>query len=106
MTDAYNPALRWLLRNTAEGLASSLRMAGTGTQDPMWNRLLELTMPALVLAGDRDTKFIDIGRQLAAGMPRATFATVTGAGHAAHLEQPTVTISLIAEFLRNVAAAS
>lgn len=87
------------LRNTAEGLASSLRMAGTGTQDPLWDRLRELTMPVLVLAGERDTKFIDIGRQLAAGIPRAAFAAVPGAGHAAHLEQPGVTASIIAEFL-------
>jgi len=87
------------LRNTAEGLASSLRMAGTGTQDPLWARLRELTMPVLVLAGDRDTKFVDIGRQLAGGMPRGTFTTVPGAGHAAHLEQPGVTASIIAAFL-------
>lgn len=89
------------LRNTPEGLASSLRMAGTGTQDPLWGRLRELMMPVLVLAGDRDTKFIDIGRQLAGGIPRATFATVPGAGHAAHLEQPSVTASIIAEFVRD-----
>lgn len=88
------------LRNTADGLASSLRLAGTGEQDPLWARLQELTMPVLVLAGDRDTKFVDIGRQMAAGMPRATFATIPGAGHAAHLEQPAVTAGLIADFLR------
>jgi 2-succinyl-6-hydroxy-2,4-cyclohexadiene-1-carboxylate synthase len=88
------------LRNTAEGLAASLRMAGTGTQDPLWARLPELTMPVLVLVGERDTKFIDIGRQLAAGIPRATFAMVPGAGHAAHLEQPGVVASIIADFLR------
>ena len=76
-------------------------MAGTGTQDPLWNRLRELTMPVLVLAGDRDTKFVDIGRQLAAGMPRARFATVPGAGHAAHLEQPLATTTVIADFLRS-----
>ena len=31
--------------NTVDGLASSLRLAGTGTQDPLWDRLGELTMP-------------------------------------------------------------
>lgn len=86
-------------RNTAEGLASSLRMAGTGTQDPLWARLRELTMPVLVLAGDRDSKFVDIGRQLAEGLPHATFATVPGAGHAAALEQPTATAAIIAAWL-------
>jgi 2-succinyl-6-hydroxy-2,4-cyclohexadiene-1-carboxylate synthase len=87
------------LRNTADGLASSLRMSGTGTQDPLWARLHELTMPVLVLAGDRDTKFTDIGRQLVEGMSRATFATVPGAGHAAPLEQPIATAAIIAAWL-------
>lgn len=87
------------LRNTADGLASSLRMAGTGTQDPLWARLREITMPVLILAGERDTKFVDIGRQLAAGIPRSTFAMVPGAGHAAALEQPTATSAIIADWL-------
>ena len=88
------------LRNTPVGLASSLRMAGTGTQDPLWARLKELTMPVLILAGDRDTKFVDIGRQLAAGIQRSTFVIVPGAGHAVHFEQPIATAELIADFLR------
>jgi 2-succinyl-6-hydroxy-2,4-cyclohexadiene-1-carboxylate synthase len=89
------------LRNTSEGLASSLRMAGTGTQDPLWPRLKELTMPVLIIAGERDTKFIDIGRQLAAGIQRSRLVTVPGAGHAVHFEQPIVTAELIADFLRS-----
>jgi 2-succinyl-6-hydroxy-2,4-cyclohexadiene-1-carboxylate synthase len=89
------------LRNTPEGLASSLRLAGTGAQDSLWGRLQELQMPTLVLAGDLDTKFTDIGRQLAAGLPRARFAGIPGAGHAAHLEQPMVTAATIAAFLRD-----
>src|SRR5260221_8315950 len=40
------------LRNTAGGLASSLRLAGTGAQDPLWGRLSELAMPVLCLAGE------------------------------------------------------
>ena len=46
------------LTNTAAGLASSLRLAGTGTQAPLWARLGELTMPVLVVAGEHDAKFI------------------------------------------------
>ena len=43
-------------RNTVAGLASSLRLAGTGTQEPLWDRLGMLTMPVLVLAGERDER--------------------------------------------------
>ena len=77
------------LRNTAAGLASSLRLAGTGTQRPLWAHLSELSMPVLVVAGERDDKFAAIGSRMTDAIgPRATFARVPGAGHACHLEQP------------------
>jgi len=37
-------------RNTVDGLASSLRLAGTGSQVPRWDELPRLRMPVLVLA--------------------------------------------------------
>ncbi len=86
-------------RNTASGLASSLRVAGTGSQSSLWDRLGEITAPVLVLAGEHDAKFADIGRRMAALLPDATFASVTGAGHAAHTEQPEQTVELVADWL-------
>jgi 2-succinyl-6-hydroxy-2,4-cyclohexadiene-1-carboxylate synthase len=77
------------LANTAEGLASSLRRAGTGTQEPLWDRVAELTMPVLVVAGSDDSKFTAIAERLAAAIgPNATLAVVAHAGHTVHLEQP------------------
>ena len=52
-------------RNTAEGLASSLRLAGTGAQGSLWPRLREMNMPVLTIAGELDEKFAAIGRQIA-----------------------------------------
>jgi 2-succinyl-6-hydroxy-2,4-cyclohexadiene-1-carboxylate synthase len=76
-------------RNMASGLATSLRLTGTGAQDNLWARLGELTMPVLVLAGEHDAKFTDIGHRMVESIGRnATFAAVPNAGHAAHLEQP------------------
>jgi 2-succinyl-6-hydroxy-2,4-cyclohexadiene-1-carboxylate synthase len=75
-------------RNTAPGLASSLRLAGAGTQEPLWDRLGELTMPVLVVAGALDAKYVAIAERLAANIPDATLEVVEGAGHAVHLEQP------------------
>ena len=45
-------------RNTVGGLASSLRLAGTGAQEPLWDRLGELPMPVLLVAGALDTRFV------------------------------------------------
>jgi len=87
-------------RNTVTGLASSLRMAGTGNQVPRWDELDSLRMPVLVLAGSEDQKFAAIGQRMADGIgANATFATVPGAGHAAHLEQPRAFLRLLQAWL-------
>ena len=81
------------LRNTVEGLSSSLRLAGTGAQGSMWPRLRELNMPVLAMAGERDTKFTAIARQIAETVPRGAFAAVADAAHAAHLEHPQAVVA-------------
>lgn len=94
---------RWDLderrRNQAGGLASSLRRAGTGTQDPLWERLGELKIPVLVVAGAADLRFAETGHQMAAALPAAVLSLVPGAGHSVHLEQPLLTARLVAPFL-------
>ncbi len=85
--------------NTSAGLAASLRLAGTGTQTPLWDRLPEIVAPVLVLAGERDAKFAALGRRLADALPSGTLALVPGAGHAAHLEAPDATAALVATWL-------
>jgi 2-succinyl-6-hydroxy-2,4-cyclohexadiene-1-carboxylate synthase len=87
-------------RNTAAGLASSLRLAGTGAQRPVWDALADVSVPVLVMAGDRDRKFKEIGLRIAATIPNATFVAIPGAGHAAHTEQPEATAEMIATWLR------
>ncbi len=86
--------------NTAEGLAGSLRNAGTGSMEPLWNRLGALEMPVLILSGSLDAKFTEQGTQLVDAIgDNATGATVAAAGHAAHLEAPGPTYELVADFL-------
>lgn len=85
--------------NTAAGLAASLRLAGTGTQEPLWDRLGAITAPTLVVAGERDTKFTALGRRLVDALGSAGLALVPHAGHAAHLEAPAATAELITTWL-------
>lgn len=86
---ADDAALEARLGGTASGLASSLRRAGTGTQEPLWSDLGALTMPVLVVAGETDESYVAHGRRLAASIgPNASFAVIPGAGHACHLEAP------------------
>jgi 2-succinyl-6-hydroxy-2,4-cyclohexadiene-1-carboxylate synthase len=88
------------LTNTAEGLASSLRLAGTGSQQPLWDRLPELAMPVLVVAGQVDDKFARLGQRTAEAIgDNAEVVLIPGAGHACHLERPEAFCQLLADFL-------
>ena len=81
------------------GLANSLRAAGTGAMTPLWDRLANLAVPTLVLCGELDAKFVAIGREMAALLPRSELAVVTDAGHAAHLEEPDACAAAIRQHL-------
>jgi 2-succinyl-6-hydroxy-2,4-cyclohexadiene-1-carboxylate synthase len=88
------------LANTADGLAYALRRLGTGAQEPLWDRLAGLRPPVLLVAGERDPKFADLARRMAAAIgPSARVAIVPGAGHAVHLERPAELAMLIEAFL-------
>lgn len=89
------------LTNRPEGLAASLRRCGTGTQEPLWDRLGELGCPVLVVAGTDDAKFTRLGHRLVDSLPDARFVAVDGT-HAVHLEQPETTATLIAHFARSL----
>ncbi len=87
-------------RNTVAGLASSLRLAGTGSQRPLWSELGRITAPVLLLSGEHDPKFTGIARQMAEHIgPNATTTVVEGAGHSAHLEQPERTTRCVRTWL-------
>jgi 2-succinyl-6-hydroxy-2,4-cyclohexadiene-1-carboxylate synthase len=93
------------LRNTPAGLASSLRRAGTGAQEPLWDRLGELTMPVLAIAGSLDEPYVAIARQMVARIgAHATFAEIAGAGHTTHLEAPDATARVVNEWLASSGA--
>ncbi len=83
-------------RNTGPGLASSLRLAGTGTQLPVWDRLGRLAMPVLVVTGEYDDKFTDLGRRLVASIgDNASQMVVPRTGHSPHLQNPELVTELI-----------
>ena len=91
-------------RNTAAGLAGSLRHAGTGSMEPLWDRLAAderlASIPLLALAGGDDVRFAALADRLADTVPGpARSERIAGAGHAAHLEQPDAAIALIRSHL-------
>jgi 2-succinyl-6-hydroxy-2,4-cyclohexadiene-1-carboxylate synthase len=90
------------LANNARGLANSLRGLGTGVQTSLWERLGELEIPCLIMAGALDVKFADLARRMAAAIAGSALAMVPGAGHTIHLEQPVAFDQLVLEFVAGV----
>jgi 2-succinyl-6-hydroxy-2,4-cyclohexadiene-1-carboxylate synthase len=88
------------LENTVTGLMESLEHAGTGSQQPSWHELHQLSMPVLVLAGADDAKFAALAERMAGEIgPNADLALIEGAGHAAHLEQPDRFLAIVQPWL-------
>lgn len=89
--------------NTVEGLAMSLRRAGTGSMQPLWERLGRIEVPVLLVTGERDERYGRIAERMATALgPTARHEVVAGAGHAAHLERPERTTELVCSFLEAV----
>jgi 2-succinyl-6-hydroxy-2,4-cyclohexadiene-1-carboxylate synthase len=93
-------ARRWradILRNDPRALAAVLRGVGAGAMAPLWDRLGALTMPAAVMAGERDAKYVALATQrLVSAIPRARLVLVPGAGHGLPREAPAAVAAAIA----------
>jgi len=85
-----------LERNDPGALAAVLRGLGAGVMAPLWDRLGELSMPATVVAGERDERYTALGRRLAAGLSGARLVIVPGAGHGLPREAPQAVADAIA----------
>jgi pimeloyl-ACP methyl ester carboxylesterase len=86
-----------MLRNDPRGLAAALCGLGAGVMAPLWDRLDELTMPATVLAGERDAKYVALARdRLVPALPDAELVIVADAGHGLPREAPQAIVEAIA----------
>ena len=83
------------LRNTEQGLAESLRFAGTGTQEPQWSNLQQLYMPVHLIVGERDEKFTAIAREMKPLISTSEMTVVANVGHTVHLEDPATIAQLL-----------
>lgn len=90
--------------NTAAGLAASLRNAGTGSMEPLWDRLDGLDIPVLCVTGSVDERYATLATQMVGRIgSTARHGIVEGAGHAAHLERPDAVIGIVTAFLDEAA---
>ncbi len=87
------------LANDPEALAACLGGLGPGSQPSFWDDLRAVRAPVLVLVGEADAKFREIGRAMVEALPGARLEVVPGAGHAVHLEAPDAWLARVLGFL-------
>ncbi len=85
--------------NRPASLTAWLRGLGTGVQPSFWPRLPEVHAPALVLTGERDVKFTEIGARMASAFREAESVVVPHAGHTVHREAPRAWAAAVTPFL-------
>ena len=87
------------------GLASSLRLAGTGTQAPLWDRLAGAGDARAPRRRRRSTPSSSpLAERMAGLLPDATLVVIDGAGHAAHLERPDAFVAALDAWLDDLTA--
>ncbi len=72
-----------------------------GRMESLWECLPDLTIPVLMLAGIRDSKYTAILSEANQKAPNTRFVMVPEAGHNIHLEQPDRLLKILQTFLYN-----
>lgn len=98
-----------LVRRVVDTMARSIRTPGYGHAAAAMAEtdhsavLGELSMPVLVVVGDRDeVTGVDESRAIAAAVPHARLEIVQGAGHLVNQERPGVFNALVRDFWKDV----
>ena len=86
------------LRNNPLELAKSLQFMGTGVQPSLWNNLQQNQAPLLLLAGENDTKFVDINIKMVNANEFSELNVIKKAAHNIHLENTSAFIENIRDF--------
>jgi 2-succinyl-6-hydroxy-2,4-cyclohexadiene-1-carboxylate synthase len=76
------------LANTAVGLANSLRGAGAGHDEHLFESDYDIRTTVLLVVGELDTRYVEFARLMAERIPGPRCAVVEDAGHMVHLEKP------------------
>lgn len=88
------------LQNCPKGLANSLLGMGTGSQQPLWDKLDYINNSVLLLCGSLDLKFCQIAFEMKKQLRNSIYKEINDVGHTIHVEQPRIFGKIIREFLK------
>jgi 2-succinyl-6-hydroxy-2,4-cyclohexadiene-1-carboxylate synthase len=90
--------------NDAGALAAALRAMGPGSMPYLGERLVDLGIPALLLAGSEDERYCAIAAELARRIPDGREVIIPGAGHAVPTDAPGPVADAMLDFFAEVEA--
>jgi len=82
-------------KNDPRWMAKVIRELSPGSQIPLWDSLSNLSFPVLLIAGEKDEKYVQVIHKMAEQIPFAQKNIVPDAGHNVHAEQPEKYVELI-----------
>lgn len=85
--------------NHPQALARSLRGMGTGVQPSLWEAWPGCSLPALLIVGAQDEKYVALAREMQRDRPATHLAVLPDCTHTPHLEEPERFIATVRPFL-------
>ena len=102
-TERFEKMLWHRRQHKPEALAVVMEQMGTGVMPSLWDKLAEIDVPVLFVAGERDEKYCALAREMAGLCPKGEIAIIADAGHNGHFERPEAFTEKVSQFLkRNV----
>ncbi len=95
----FEELLRQRISNNSVNWSASLLGMGVGRQPSLWNKLENLNMPILILAGEKDQKFRNIAFQMKELNPDFSISIIPQCGHVIHVEDEYRFYSEVNKFL-------
>jgi len=83
------------------GLSAMLKGFGTGVMDPCFDKLSEISCEVLILTGETDSKFTNIGMSIKQHVRKSQHVIVPQCGHRIHLEDSDAYLRTINTFILN-----
>ena len=91
------------VRTSTHRSAAGLARAARGMLTQVDSRVIEsfegVSVPTLILVGEKDEPFINASQYMAKKVPNSTYVVIPDAGHAANLDQPAAFNAAVEEFL-------
>lgn len=96
----FDNLLNRRLKNRPEQLADALAVLGTGRQPSLWKKLPHLSVPCLLIAGEKDGKYVTISKEMCNRNDSICLEIVKDCSHNVHFQKPGEFAGLLRSFFK------